>query len=120
MTDLDTADVMTLFTFRYLLDKPNDIVDLTQDVLDLQAFPERLFGSYKEEWTRYIKRELATKQTSKNLIHLDIKEVLSSDSLEEYESLKQIVSMALSIEATEKVIVIDTPLKAYLNQLMKL
>lgn len=120
MNDIDNTDVLTLFAYRYLLDKSNDIVNLKQDVIDLQTFPERLFSSYKAEWTRYIKRELATKQTSQNLIHLNIEDILSSESQKEYAYLKGLVSMAIKIEATEKVKVIDTPLKVYINQLMKL
>ncbi len=120
MIELEKADVITLFTYRYLVDKSDDIVDLRQDVLDLQSFPERLYGSYQEEWKRYIKREIATKQMSKNLIQLDLEDVLTSDSLEEYEALKQIVSTAMQVESTENVKVIDTPLKVYINRLMNL
>jgi hypothetical protein len=44
---------------RYLLDIPNDIVNLQKDIADLSYFPERLTASYRDEWIKYIKKAIA-------------------------------------------------------------
>jgi glycosyltransferase involved in cell wall biosynthesis len=49
----------SLFVYRYLLDKPNDIVNLQKDIQDLPFFPERLNASYQDEWIVFCKKAVS-------------------------------------------------------------
>lgn len=55
-TDLNLP---SLFVYRYLLDKPNDIVNLQKDIQDLPFFPERLNASYQDEWIIFCKKAVS-------------------------------------------------------------
>jgi hypothetical protein len=48
-----------IFVFRYLLDQPNDIVNLQKDIDDLPFFPERLNASYQDEWIVFCKKTVS-------------------------------------------------------------
>ena len=52
-------DLRNLFVFRYLLDEPNDIVNLKKDIEDLPFFPERLTASYQDEWLVFCKKTIS-------------------------------------------------------------
>lgn len=117
----EKLDLNTLFTLRYLLDIKNDIVNLKQDVLDLQYFPERLDGSYKQEWLTYIKR-----QCHKREIELSQKTAqaflgtLNEDQVSEYRALLTQVQQTENINNSENIKVIKTNVKAYIEHLLKL
>jgi glycosyltransferase involved in cell wall biosynthesis len=49
----------SLFIYRYLLDQPNDIVNLQKDIQDLPFFPERLNASYQDEWIIFCKKAVS-------------------------------------------------------------
>ena len=53
-TDLSLPN---LFVLRYLLDQPNDIVNLQKDIEDLPFFPDRLTASYQDEWIIFCKKK---------------------------------------------------------------
>jgi len=55
-TDLSLPN---LFVLRYLLDQPNDIVNLQKDIEDLPFFPERLNASYQDEWIVFCKKTVS-------------------------------------------------------------
>jgi hypothetical protein len=55
-TDLNLPD---LFVLRYLLDQPNDIVNLQKDIEDLPFFPDRLTASYQDEWIIFCKKKVS-------------------------------------------------------------
>ena len=118
--DIDKCDLVTLFTFRYLLDKANDVVDLKQDVFDLQYFPERLHASYADEWRNYIKRRIMV-DGKDPIDEQSISQIAEKDEKhKEYEQLKSIVIMALKINESSNVQSIQSPLKHYIEQLLKL
>jgi hypothetical protein len=48
-----------LFILRYLLDQPNDIVNLQKDIEDLPFFPDRLNASYQDEWIIFCKKKVS-------------------------------------------------------------
>jgi hypothetical protein len=48
-----------LFVLRYLLDQPNDIVNLQKDIEDLPFFPDRLNASYQDEWIIFCKKKVS-------------------------------------------------------------
>lgn len=48
-----------LFVLRYLLDQPNDIVNLQKDIADLPFFPDRLNASYQDEWIIFCKKKVS-------------------------------------------------------------
>lgn len=56
--ELEDCHPVALLWYRMVLDVPNDIVNLHQDVLDLYLFPERLLNSYRQEWQVYIRKAL--------------------------------------------------------------
>ncbi len=119
MSDIPELD--TLFAYRFIFDDPKDLVNLDQDVKDLQGFPERLDGSYKQEWWTYVKR--ATARQKLDLNEFDLEEALSnlsSDDQERFNELLSHIERAESINSNDKVKVIKSPLKAYIESLIKL
>ncbi|WP_296044516.1 hypothetical protein [uncultured Alteromonas sp.] len=112
--------IITLFTYRYLLDEPQPPHDFKQDIEELNVFPERLEISHVDEWRSYIRRYISRNKLTNEQIEaltqrLDIPEVY-----EEYQYLKSIVITALKINDSPDVKVINTPLKEYLNKLINL
>jgi len=122
MFDVETCDIQTLFMYRYALDKPIDTVDLTQDVRDLQYFPERLADSYEAEWLSYVKRELHALQSSDSqrhemlLIHLT---KMQKGDDEIFNELIALINIAIKVNDSSDVAVLTTPLRAYVQQLLK-
>jgi hypothetical protein len=123
MQDINNCDLITLFTLRYALDKPDDIVNLKFDILDLQNFPERLDISYEAEWRTYVKRAIHSIKTSrfrtKKYLEAHINELLDGTS-EEFNTLLEIVKTAMAVNNSTQVTVINSPLKTYVQQLLKL
>lgn len=113
-------DINTLFLFRYLFDQKDDLVNLKQDVLDLQSFPERLMGSYKAEWEVYLKKMLRKSALPEDFDPITRLKELPQTKQEEYQSLSHIIEQTLNISTASNIKVIKTPLKAYTEQLMKL
>lgn len=116
---VDLNDIETLFTLRYILDNPSDIVDLSQDIKDLSGFPERLFGSYKSEWQTYIKKE--AKKRKLVVESIDLVEFLHQlpDSLQtDYLSMLELVRKSQIIATSSNVKVIKSPLKTYIEALL--
>jgi hypothetical protein len=60
-----------LFVLRYLLDQPNDIVNLQKDIEDLPFFPDRLNASYQDEWIIFCKKKVS-KLRLKDLSQTDL------------------------------------------------
>ena len=117
----ENLDLNTLFTLRFLLDVKNDIVNLKQDVLDLQYFPERLDGSYKQEWVTFIKRQCHKRniELSQKTAQVRLNEI-SDDKIEEYQTLLTLVQQTENINNSENIKVIKTNVKAYIESLLKL
>lgn len=76
-TDVNLPD---LFVLRYLLDQPNDIVNLQKDIEDLPFFPDRLNASYQDEWIIFCKKKVS-KLGLKELSQTDL--AFLADELEE-------------------------------------
>ena len=116
---VDLNDIETLFTLRYMLDDPSDIVDLGQDIEDLTSFPERLFGSYKFEWQTYIKKE--AKKRKLIVDSIDLVEFIHQlpDSLKtDYLRMLELVQKSQIIANSSNVKVIKSPLKTYIEALL--
>jgi len=114
-------DLTTLFTLRFIFDDPSDIVDLRQDVKDLQEFPERLRGSYISEWKSYVRRHMYRQNLK--LMSLDLYQLmenLEQEKLIEFQLLTSIIEQANLITQSEKVKVIKSPFKAYIESLLKI
>jgi hypothetical protein len=123
MLDVENCDLLTLFTARYALDKPNDVVNLQRDVSDLQGFPERLEQSYKAEWRIFVKRELHKLQGSSDTGKQNLAAKLSrleKGSDAKFEQMAEIIKTAIKVNNSPSVTVMTTPLKSYVNQLLKL
>lgn len=123
MIDVKNCDLLTLFMFRFALDRPNDTVDLQRDILDLQSFPERLNDSYKAEWQTYVKRELHKKQREgKQEMQALIARLsdLEKQNDETFNRLRSKIDMAVKVNNSPDVTVMTTPLKSYVNQLLKI
>ncbi|MFT4653521.1 MAG: hypothetical protein ACI82S_001173 [Patiriisocius sp.] len=116
-----TLDIYTVFTYRYMFDDKNDIVDLGSDVRDLHQFPERLLGSYSAEWQKYNKK-------AANKLHLDLsaeKAKILADDLtfiqqKELSEFLGIIEKATVISTSSNIKVIKTNLKSYTEFLLKL
>jgi len=123
MIDVKNCDLITLFMFRYALDKPNDTVNLTRDIIDLQSFPERLHDSYLPEWQTYVKKELyrverANEQEKQTLLaHLSD---LQQSNNETFIRLCALINTAVKVNNSPEVTVMTTPLKSYVTQLLKI
>lgn len=123
MIDVENCDLLSLFMFRYALDRPNDTVDLQRDILDLQSFPERLNDSYKDEWQTYVKRELHKKQRAgKQEMQALIARLsdLEKQNDETFNRLRSKIDVAVKVNNSPDVTVMTTPLKSYVNQLLKI
>ena len=115
---MQDSDIVTLFTYRFLIDEPQPPHNFTQDIADLQQFPERLSLSYIDEWKSDIKRYM-----SKNNLTIDDLEALSTqltepDTAQQYAPLKDIVVRALQINSSDTVSIIETPFKRYIDKLV--
>ena len=122
---LESADILTLFAFRYILDEPHPVINLEQDLQDLNTWPERLEDSYRAEWTSYIKKRLHTvktlsedEQTQFWHKHAELSSKESSD--ERFTAFAEQIARIQALASTEKVSVLPTPLKRYLQALLKL
>lgn len=110
-----------MFTYRYVFDQKNDIVDLRQDVLDLAQFPERLTGSYSCEWEKYNRKAMYEKKIEAGDDKL--KELLINLSFEkrkELEYLLCVVEKTILVLASSNIIVIKSELKSYIENLLKI
>jgi hypothetical protein len=121
MTASSLDDINALFTLRFILDDPKDIVDLQQDILDLQSYPERLYGSYINEWKAYVLKRGRDAQL--NIDTLDLAHIVKNFEEDEslsYQHLVGIVNQTRAIVQSDKVKVIKSPLQAYIEALIKL
>lgn len=117
----ENLNLATLFIFRFVLDKQNDIVNLHQDIQDLHFYPERLQGSYKQEWMTYVKKrvyELKLELTDDKAQELFNK--LPDEKKQEFYQLSEIIEKAEQINNSDNINVIKTGVKAYIEQLLKL
>ena len=119
------TDITTLFLYRYLLDKPDPVHNLYKDIEDLKHFPERIDGSYRAEWTTYVKRQLHKLKQLDKQQQQDFWSRLSQKMQQPQQdrdlcaALEQIQT-SLKINASDKVSVIKIPVKTYIEQLIKL
>jgi len=123
MFDIKQCDLKTLFMFRFALDKTNDTVNLEKDINDLSGFPERLTDSYLAEWQSYVKRELnkieKAGEAAKQSFALNIDKLQSGENTQ-FEHLYAKIKTAEKVNNSPEVAVMTTPLKSYVNQLLKL
>ena len=113
-------EIVTLFTYRYLLDEPQPPHDFKQDIEDLRVFPERLEISHVDEWRSYIRRYINRKKLSDAELETLTKRLDIPEISEEFQYLKAILITALKINDSPEIKVINTPLKANLNKLIKM
>lgn len=115
------TDLNTLFILRFVLDDPTDMVDLNQDITDLSSFPERLYGSYLSEWKSYVQKKIREKgQQIDDLDFVNIIDEMNEDESLNYQRLIKIIHRAQVIVQSDKVKVIKSPLKTYIESLLKL
>ncbi|MFT6271013.1 MAG: hypothetical protein ACJAVV_003852 [Alphaproteobacteria bacterium] len=116
-----TTDIYTIFTYRYIFDENNDIVDLASDIRDLHQFPERLLGSYSAEWQKYNKRAASK-------LNIDLSEERVKVLVDGLTRFKQIelseflvfIEKAIVIDKSPNIKVIKTDLKSYTESLLEL
>nr|WP_136250883.1 hypothetical protein [Ningiella ruwaisensis] len=120
---VDQLDIKSLFIFRYLLDRADDIVDLKKDIHDLRHFPERLETSYKHEWRTYVKKELHLLEESDYGQRLEIEQhfhhIVNSPE-HPFDEMLTIVEFAQKVNNSDTVTVMTTPLKRYVHELLRL
>ena len=122
---LESADILTLFAFRYILDEPHPVINLEQDLQDLNTWPERLEDSYRAEWTSYIKKRLHTikakperEQSAFLQKHTELKSERNND--QRFSSFADQILHIQSLASTNNITVLPTPLKRYLQRLLQL
>lgn len=111
-------DIISLFSIRYSLDEADPIENLHQDIYDLYHFPERLESSYRDLWLSYIKRKLRQNANNPHII----KNLLERANLNEdatFLELKKIVEQTVRINQSSEVSILKTPLKRYIERLLK-
>lgn len=127
--DLKNVDMTLLFALRMVFDRARDIVNLDNDIKDLLIYPERLEGSYRDEWSTYISRAIAKEVKIKverdgttsaedylSLIEEKVDNlVLSEDA--RYQHLLSLVKQAQSVSNSKTVSVFPHPLKKQLEKL---
>lgn len=113
-------EIVTLFTYRYLLNEPQPPHDFKQDIEDLRVFPERLEISHVDEWRSYIRRYINRKKLSDAELETLTKRLDIPEISEEFQYLKSILITALKINDSPEIKVINTPLKNYLNKLINM
>ncbi|MDT0582520.1 MULTISPECIES: hypothetical protein [Alteromonadaceae] len=122
---LESADILTLFAFRYILDEPHPVINLEQDLQDLNTWPERLEDSYRAEWTSYIKKRLHTikakPEKEQSVFWRKHTELMSNRNNDQRfaEFANQILHIQ-SLASTDNITVLPTPLKRYLQRLLQL
>jgi len=118
---IDNKNISTLFAYRYVLNNRNDIVDLRQDILDLRSFPERLFGSYRYEWDKYINK--AMHEQGKEIDESALKQLIEKLSVNKQEELKDLLGIleeTFVVVSSPNIIVIKSELETYIENLLKL
>jgi hypothetical protein len=106
--------------YRFALDRDDDIVNLEQDVLDLQNFPERLEISYEAEWRSYVRRALFRLSTDEqNKLENNLAVLLGGNN-EHFNQLLNVLKTAIAVNNSTQVTVLNSPLKNYVQQLLKL
>jgi hypothetical protein len=116
-----TPDIYTIFIYRYIFDRKNDIVDLRADVYDLQHFPERLMSSYQAEWKKYNKK--AANERGIDIEQQDTSaliDTMRSDQQQELAEFLKIIENTITINESKNIKVIKTELKTYIETLIKL
>ncbi|WP_051275364.1 hypothetical protein [Aestuariibacter salexigens] len=82
---LDEASDEILLGLRLVLDEPDPVASIEQDLQDLFTYPERLQESYRHEWVAYVKRALAEELSSEQLNDRHILEAFLQTRLHERE-----------------------------------
>ena len=116
----ENNEIITLFTYRYLLDELQPPHDFKQDIEDLRVFPERLEISHVDEWRSDIRRYINRNKLGNAELEALTKRLDTPEVSEEYQYLRSIVITALKINTSPEVKVINTPLKEYLNKLINM
>ncbi len=114
-----------LFALRLLYDDADPTQNIDQDIADLATFPERLHGSYRDEWEAVVKRGLAHQllhdqhrpameviddiMTQVHLIH-------SNDR--RFQTLMPLITQAQTIVAADNTAVFPSPLRQQLTALL--
>ena len=120
-TNIDLKHILTIFTYRYVFDQKNDIVNLRKDIIDLEQFPERLTGSYCYEWEKYNRKAMHEQKTdSANGTLKELVSKLSFAKQNELEYLLTIIEKTLLIMAASNIIVIKSEFKSYIENLLKI
>ena len=122
---LESADILTIFAFRYILDEPHPVINLEQDLQDLNAWPERLESSYRAEWLSFIKKRLHTvkalPEEEQGQFWQKHEELMSKESSDQrFAAFAEQIARIQALASTEKVSVLPTPLKRYVQALLKL
>lgn len=118
-SSIDSKQILTTFTYRYVFDRKNDIVDLRQDVIDLAQFPERLSGSYRSEWEKFNKKAMYEQKVDASEDKLkELLSRLSGEEQKELEYLLRIIEKTMLVLASSNIIVIKSELKSYIENLL--
>lgn len=123
--ELESLDILTLFAYRYILDEPHPVINLEQDLQDLNTWPERLEDSYRAEWLSYIKKRLHTikakPENEQSLFWQKHSTLMSDDNNDQrFTAFANQITHIQSLASTDKVTVLPTPLKRYLERLLQI
>lgn len=120
-TNIDHKHILTIFTYRYVFDQKNDIVNLRNDIVDLEQFPERLTGSYCYEWEKYNRKAMHEQKLDGADDKLqELVSKLSFEKQKELEYLLCIIEKTMLVMAASNIIVIKSEFKSYIEKLLKI
>lgn len=123
---LDNASMNFLLRLRIILDQSGS--QLESDIADLYGFPERLEGSYRDEWVSYIKKQLVQRafnnsdySPARNLSHFMEQqyEQRGEDINLLYEKFSQTLKDIEHMQSTENVVLFKYSLKNSIESLMQ-
>ncbi len=126
--NLQDASSIFLLLLRVVLDQEKPGNNLRQDIYDLGIYPERLEGSYHDEWRTYIKRHLhknaftdASLSDAEALMTYlqSIYESRLALIQEDFAEYDQIIERTILVNNSDNVMPIQHRLKNTLNMLMQ-
>lgn len=113
------ADIITLFTYRFLLDEPTDVINLSKDIDDLAIYPERIVDSYPAEWRSYVQAALRRHPQPQSLVPKVQAQLAGSTAATPYAAMCEKILRALAVCNSDNLHLIKHPVRVAVERLIK-
>ena len=112
-------EIIQLFVYRYLLDRPNDVVKIDKDIDDLVVYPERIVESYPAEWQCFVQSALR-RHPEPQRVHEQAAVMLQRPGdFPGYAAMYEKILRALKVYDANNVYVIKHPVRKAIERLIK-